>query len=148
MRPMMTVMGSLLLAGNLLLAVPVRQNSVVLRSAEQSEREIRTALTTQLAQRGLDTNTARHLVAEYFGDKGTQLAAQVMQLSILFPELNQTDIINDIASQILRRQAVALDDYDYLVGMLSRLEGIRLTTSHYDRIRQCVLLNRALNSIG
>lgn len=147
-------MGSLLLAGNLLLAVPVRQNSVVIRSAEQSEREIRAALTTQLTQRGLEMKTARHFVAEYFGNDGTQLAAQLMQLSMLFPELKRTDIISDIASQVLHRQTVALDDYDCLVGMMSRLEGVRLSKSHYDRIRQCVLLNRTvqprrtLNTVG
>lgn len=144
MKPVMTVMGSLLLAGNLLLAVPLRQNNMVVRSAEQSEREIRSVLIRHLTQRGIEAASAEHLVTEHFGHDGAVLAGSVMHVAMLFPEVKREAILQDIATQVLHRQVVALDDYDYLVGMLSRLEGVTLSASQYARIRQGVLLNRAL----
>jgi hypothetical protein len=140
------MMGSLLLAGNLLLAVPLRQNNVVVRSAEQSEREMRSVLIRHLTERGLESASAEHLVTEHFGQDGAALAAGVMYLAMLFPEVKREAILQDIATQVLQGQTVALDDYDYLVGMLSRLEGLPLSVSHYARIRQGVLLNRTMKS--
>ena len=144
MKPVITVMGSLLLAGNLLLAVPLRQNTLAVRTAEQSDREMRKVMAEHLIDRGLEAPTADHLVAEHFGTQGQALSQALLHIAILFPEVKREAIVKDIATRILYRETIALADYDYLVGMLSRLNGVALSASHYERIRQCVLLNRNL----
>ena len=65
MRPVMIAMGSLILAGNLLLAVPLRQNAVTLRSAEQAERDVRKAVIEHLEARGLEPASAQELAAQH-----------------------------------------------------------------------------------
>ena len=144
MRPVMTVMGSLILAGNLLLAVPVRQSTVVLRSAEQSEQEVRRDIAQALVDKGIEATSASMMVAEHFGDFEQNLAVAFSHLQILFPELERKAILSDMAERVLRKEPFAFDDYDRLVAMLHRLSGIALSPSHFSRARQCVLLNRNL----
>lgn len=144
MRPIITVVGSLLLAGNLLLAVPLRQNTLAIRTAEQTDRQMRKAIIEHLVDRGLEVSTAEHLVTEHFGAQGEAFSQALLHIAILFPEVKREAIVKDVATRILHRETIALADYDYLVGMLSRLNGVALPASHYDRIRECVLLNRTL----
>jgi hypothetical protein len=144
MRPVMTVMGSLILAGNLLLAVPVRQNTVVVRSAEQSEQEVRRGIAQALVDRGIEAATASWMVAEQYGHFERNLAVAFSHLQILFPELERTAILSDMADRVLRGEPFAFNDYDRLVAMLHRLTGVNLSSSQLARARQCVLLNRNL----
>ena len=106
MRPMMTVMGSLILAGNLLLAVPVRQSTVVLRSAEQSEQEVRRDIAQALVDKGIEATSASMMVAEHFGDFEQNLAVAFSHLQILFPELERKAILSDMAERVLRKSPV------------------------------------------
>jgi len=144
MRPVMTVIGSLILAGNLLLAVPVRQNTVVVRNAEQSEQELRKEMTRMLEARGIEGPSASHLVAEHTGMQNKSLVRAFTHMRLLFPELKHEMILADMAERILRQEPLAFDDYDRLIAMLHRLKGVKLTASDYERSRQCVLLNRYL----
>lgn len=146
MQPILSMLSGVLLAGNLLLAVPVRQDTSVLGNAEQTEREIRKVLIEYLTDRGLEAQSARNLVSDYFGSNGTAMAQSVMHLMLFFPELHREEIVKEFAKQVLHRERIALDDYDYLVGLISRLAGVSLSTSHYERIRQCALLNRMILS--
>jgi hypothetical protein len=144
MRPVMTVMGSLILAGNLLLAVPVRQSTVVVRNAEQSEQEVRKGVAQALVDKGIESASAAQMVTEQYGHYERNLAVGYAHMRILFPELEREAILSDMAERALRQEAFAFDDYDQVVSMLYRLKGISLSPSHYERARQCVLLNRNL----
>jgi len=146
MRPVMIAMGSLILAGNLLLAFPVRQNTLAVRSAEQSEQEVRKGVMQALEDRGLETASAQQLVEEQYGAFDARLGVALAHLQILFPELERGTILKDMADRVLRREPIAFDDYDRLVGMLHRLKGPNLSPAHYARAHQCVLLNRHLLS--
>ena len=130
MRPVMTVMGSLILAGNLLLAVPVRQNTLLIRNAEQSERDLRGGVAEALVNRGIEAASASHLVTERYGRYDRKLAQAFMHLSLLFPELKRETILAYMADRILHDEAFAFDNYDHLVAMLHRLRGVDLTPAH------------------
>jgi hypothetical protein len=144
MRPVMTVMGSLLLAGNLLLALPVRPNTLLVRNAEQAEQEVRSGIADILTQKGMEAASAAHLVTERYGRYDRKLAQAFTHLQLLFPELKRETLLAYMAERILHNEAFAFDDYDHLVAMLHRLEGVDLSAAHYDRVRQCALLNRSL----
>ena len=144
MRPVMTVMGSLLLAGNLLLAVPVRPNNLVVRNAEQAEQEVRSGIAEVLMQKGLEAASATQLVTQRFGQYDRKLAQAFTHLHLLFPELKRETLLAYMAERILHNEPFAFDDYDHLVAMLHRIEGVDLTPVHYERLRQCALLNRSL----
>lgn len=144
MRPVMTVMGSLLLAGNLLLALPVRPNTMVVRNAEQAEQEVRSGIADILVQKGMERASAAHLVTERYGRYASKLAQAFTHLRLLFPELDRNALLAYMAERILHNEAFAFDDYDHLVAMMQRLDGVNLSAAQYDRLRQCVLLNRSL----
>lgn len=146
MRPVMVLMGSLLIAGNLLLAVPVRPNTLLLRSAGQTGQEVRSGIADILVQKGMEPASASHLVAERFGRDDGKIAQAFSHIALLFPELKREAVLGHMAERILHNDAFAFDDYDHLVAMLHRLEGINLSASHYTRLEQCTLLNRALFS--
>jgi len=142
MRPVMTVMGSLMLAGNLLLAVPLRPNAVIVRTAEQSEQEVRKGVVEALEAKGLESTSARRIVAEQYDALGNGLALSFAHFRMLFPEYSHHAVLAEMARHALYGQNRVFDDYDHLIAMLHRLEGIALTPSHYTRARHCVLLNR------
>ncbi|MHC3995354.1 hypothetical protein ACXWTF_11040 [Thiomicrolovo sp. ZZH C-3] len=142
MRPVMTVMGSLILAGNLLLAVPVRPSAVNVRSAEQSEHEVRKAVVAALEAKGLEPQSAQQIVAERFAPEGGSFAIVYTHFCMLFPEYSGDALLSEMARRVLHGERLNFDDYDQLIGMLHRLEGVALTPSHYERARHCALLNR------
>ncbi|UFS61964.1 hypothetical protein LOH54_09915 [Sulfurimonas sp. HSL-3221] len=142
MRPVMTVMGSLILAGNLLLAVPLRPNAVTVRNAEQSEHEVRKAVAEALVAKGLEAQSAQQIVAERFAPESGSFAVVYAHFRMLFPEYSSDAVLSEMARRVLHGERLTFDDYDQLVGMLHRLEGVALTPSHYERARHCALLNR------
>jgi hypothetical protein len=144
MRPVMIAMGSLLLAGNLLFAVPVRQNTVQLRNAEQADLEIRRGVEEALESRGVETEEVQRMVSEHFGSAGTKHAHGFAHFTLLFPDIRHSAVVSYVAERVLRKEAFAFDNYDHLVAMLQRISGPSLASSHYDRLRHCVLLNRSL----
>ena len=144
MRPVMIAMGSLILAGNLLLAVPLRQNAVTLRSAEQAERDVRKAVIEHLEARGLEPASAQELAAQHEERWGRKTLQGLTHFQLLFPEVKRHALVKELALQLLRRETFAFDDYDHLAGMLHRLKGVNLGASDYHRLRQCVLLNRSV----
>ncbi|WP_345987377.1 hypothetical protein WCX18_09645 [Sulfurimonas sp. HSL1-2] len=146
MRPVMTVMGSLILAGNLLLAVPLRPSAVTVRSAEQSEHEVRKAVAEALVARGLEAGSAQQIVAEYFAPQGSGLAVSYAHFRMLFPEYASDAVLAEMARRVLHGEGLAFNDYDQLIGMLHRLEGVALTPSHYERARHCALMSRYLSA--
>ncbi len=142
MRPVMTVMGSLILAGNLLLAMPVRPSMVVVRSAEQSEHEVRKGVAAALEAKGIESDSARRIVAERYDASGDGLALSYAHFRMLFPEYTGDAVLAEMARRTLHGEPLPFADYDRLVAMLYRLDGVALTPSHFERARHCVLLNR------
>jgi len=140
----MVMMGSLLLAGNLLLAVPIRQNTLFVRNAEQADLEVRRGLEEQLVQKGLEAERAQFMVADRFGESDRNLAQAFTHFSMLFPEVGHDKVLAYVAERILRQEAFSFENYDHLVAMFHRIEGLNLTPSHYERLRHCALLNRSL----
>jgi len=99
----MIMMGSLLLAGNLLLAVPVRQNTLFIRNAEQANQEVRKGIEEMLVQKGLEPAKAHLMVAERYGESDRNLAQSFTHLSMLFPELQHEKALAYMAERILHR---------------------------------------------
>ena len=144
MRPVMIAMGSLLLAGNLLFAIPLRQNTVLIRNAEQSDQEIRKGIEAALERRGMEPTVVQRMVSEHYGASNTKLTQEFAHFALLFPEVKQDAVVAYVADRVLRRESFAFDNYDHLVAMMHTLVGLHATPSHYDRLRHCVLLNRSL----
>ncbi|GEM_PF-6672196 len=144
MRPMMTLMGSLLLAGNLILGMPLRANVTIVRSGEQAEREIRREMAEILVDRGLEPAAAREAVMKHYGAAASNLALQIHHAAALFPEIGRQAIVRYTAEQALRSQAFDLRSYDHIIAMLQKLHAPVLNGSQHSRAMHCALLNRSV----
>ena len=144
MRPIATLMGSLLLAGNLLLALPVRQNVLVVRNAEQAEREIRREMSAYLVSRGLEPESALRTVERHFDAGAKQAAVHVHFFTAIFPEVSREALLRYGAQRALRGETFDLRSYDHMTAMLQQLLGPALSDSLRRRIGQCVMLNRSI----
>ena len=108
MRPIMTVVGTLLLAGNLVLAMPVRQSVSVVRSGEQADREIRSELARLLAERGIDPLSAQQLLNTHYADDSGSLASELFHLQAFFPEIGRSRLLGYVAERVLHGEAFSL----------------------------------------
>lgn len=143
MRPIMTVVGTLLLAGNLVLAMPVRQTVTVVRSGEQADREIRSEMARLLTERGIDSAAAQQILNAHYATESGRLAFELFQLQTFFPEIGRHRLLGYIAERALHGETFSLRSYDHILGMLQRLHSPQLTSSLQTRAMHCSLLNRA-----
>lgn len=138
MPQVINIMGVLLLAGNLLIAVPEGQSVLVLRSVEQSEQSLRKALVTRLEARGIESEAASQIIGDVVGPNLEMTSRALMNMAILFPEVRRSDLLDHIATAALRRERFSFDDYDTMVALLQRLKGGTLEASEYTRLSQIV----------
>ncbi len=144
MRPIATLMGSLILAGNLLMAMPPRPNVTVVRSAEQAEREIRKEMASSLVEQGIEPLAAAAAVSKYFKTASKRTAVHVHVFNSLFPEVGHRALIHYGAKRALRSEVFDLRSYDHLIAMLQHRFGPVLPAGVYERAAHCAILNRTV----
>ncbi len=143
MRPMMMLMGGLLLAGNLVLAMPLRVAANTFRSSEQAEREVRERMAEHLCERGIEPVAAREIVARATGKHPERFVRQVHHFAALFPEIGREKLLAYGASEALRGRSVDLGSYDAVVSALQRLlPSPALDRYERERAVHCVMMNR------
>jgi len=138
MRPILTLMGGLLLAGNLVFAAAPRPTVTQVRNEEQAEREVRRQMAMRLVERGLEP-AAAHAAVMHLSER---LALHLFHFSVLFPEIDRQALLAHGADAALRGERFDLRSYDRVVSVLQRLHGPVLPDSMHVRAAHCVLMNR------
>lgn len=141
MRPIMMIVGTLILAGNLAMAIPVRPTVTSVKSVEQASRELLRKMVNVLKDRGLDDEAALQIIEASYGGKmhGFQSFHRVFAL---FPEIRSDAVIAYAAQRALHGSPLRLNEYDDVIGMLNSLHSLYLPQTLRSRAVQCVMLNR------
>lgn len=145
MRTVIGFMGTLILAGNVLLAEPIRGVPERLETPEMTEQSLRREVALSLQTRGIDSEASRHLVTEHMASGGPDFVAELMRFTLFFPEIGRQKLINDMADHALRRRPVHLTDYDHVIARLHDYKGVKLESHDYRRAAKYVLLNRTFS---
>lgn len=142
MRPVMMIFGTLLLAGNLVLAMPVRSTLTAVKSAEEVSRETRRIMTEVLTERGLERDAAAEIIDAAYGSM-EHVSQQIHHFLMLFPEIREDDLMALAAERALRGRTLALHDYDDTIGIIQALHTPLLSESLQSRAVHSVMLNRS-----
>lgn len=145
MRTVLGFMGTLILAGNVLLGEPIRVMPEHFRTAEMSEQEIRRELAVSLQARGIDAEASSHLVTEHVASGGPDFVPELMRFTLFFPEIDRQSVIEDMADHALMRRPVHLTEYDHVIARLHDYKGWKLESHDFRRAAEYVLMNRTFS---
>ncbi len=133
--------GTVLLLGNLVTALPLNDNTRTSTDVSQLDYLFLKSVRNILIEHGLDREVAEQKTAALFEYNPDKAARSLHNLKIAFPEMYEDELIHYLSSRALSGRVIDLASYDTLVNILQYTKTPIENDKTYKKLQQVAHLN-------